>query len=237
MQSTKKAIHRKINQPSRYSSALDLDTDIQHLIVALQRSVEKWRLILDDCGKDRGADDCALCQIFNIRQSVFSNEECVGCPVFIATDKKFCEKTPYAEWVEHQRITHKSPLREFRKIECDECRKIAEREKSFLNGLLEMFVRGIGVGRDTQTANNKQKQTTITKITVSPGDVVLCVTGRRYVIRSKARFKTSNKDLIPVVFIGDSSKESATEIHPDAILRKIGIECEGAGVKFVYVEE
>lgn len=64
---------------------------------ALEQSINHWKRMRD--GKPRKNEwpidmDCSLCKRF--KNSFYELEkECVGCPIFIKTGKKYCYKTPY----------------------------------------------------------------------------------------------------------------------------------------------
>ena len=59
---------------------------------ALQDSILKWEKIVAGTGEDRGADNCALCQMFNLGRPMA--DRCQGCPVHAHTGKQFCRGTP-----------------------------------------------------------------------------------------------------------------------------------------------
>lgn len=59
---------------------------------ALKGSIEKWRLIVEEGGEDRGYLNCPLCERFN------TGFGCGGCPVAVRTEHYFCDGSPFQEW-------------------------------------------------------------------------------------------------------------------------------------------
>lgn len=67
---------------------------------ALEESIKKWEKIVDGTGSDKSADNCSLCQRFMF----YSFDDCQRndgekCPVYEATGKKYCNNTPYRDWI------------------------------------------------------------------------------------------------------------------------------------------
>lgn len=60
-------------------------------LTALQGSIKKWEGILEGTVKDKGTDNCPLCQ-------KFYDKLCEGCPVSSFTGEKYCYDTPYEDW-------------------------------------------------------------------------------------------------------------------------------------------
>jgi len=100
----------------------------EQTLKALKESIKEWSKIIDRTGGDEGTRNCPLCDIF------YENN-CNGCPIKEKTGEDCCYGTPYDDWIEHHDKEHDLlfPL----KIECDECKEIAERELEFLEMLLE----------------------------------------------------------------------------------------------------
>ena len=105
---------------------------------ALQKSIKKWQRIVDGTGVDDGCHNCALCEVF-----YYAPEgECLECPVFIKTEKRFCHQTPYDEWSNHQEDEHSNEV-DYpeagvpHSIKCPTCERLAEKEVKFLKGLLD----------------------------------------------------------------------------------------------------
>lgn len=72
---------------------------------ALKKSIVKWQKIHDKikAGKDYDWPDrlnCPLCRLFNDEQGAGYSEIrcCNGCPIRIATGRRFCNETPYANF-------------------------------------------------------------------------------------------------------------------------------------------
>jgi len=96
---------------------------------ALDKSIEKWEKIVDGTGVDDGINNCALCVQY---QDFF----CEGCPVYEKTEITGCKNTPYTEWESHWENNHLKGFDFFpRKIMCDECKKLAQKELDFLRSL------------------------------------------------------------------------------------------------------
>ena len=60
------------------------------VIEALEGSIRKWQGIVAGTEVDKGAQNCALCQMFLLRR-----KSCKGCPVSAATGHSGCRQTPY----------------------------------------------------------------------------------------------------------------------------------------------
>jgi len=107
---------------------------------ALKSSIKKWEAIARGEGQDDGAFNCALCQLFHPDFAPCvdcSMCGCLLCPVGKRTGKSGCRGTPYEEWESHHRRKHPETADELtRKVLCDECRRIAQKEMNFLQSLL-----------------------------------------------------------------------------------------------------
>ena len=62
---------------------------------ALVASIAKWSFVAYKNKKERGWEDCSLCDLFR------ENRNCEGCPVAEATGRPGCLNTPYEAWREH----------------------------------------------------------------------------------------------------------------------------------------
>jgi hypothetical protein len=49
-------------------------------------------------GEDVGADYCALCHLFN-HDEMRKSKQCLKCPIYADTGKRYCEGTPYTDGV------------------------------------------------------------------------------------------------------------------------------------------
>ena len=58
---------------------------------ALEGSIRKWERIVAGKGRDLGAENCPLCELF-IRNG------CFGCPVSDETHRPSCHNSPYDQW-------------------------------------------------------------------------------------------------------------------------------------------
>lgn len=88
---------------------------------ALQGSVEKWRKIIAGTGSDEGTDNCPLCHLFY-------KHNCYGCHVYEASGEKYCNNTPYEDWIGDGGCDYVHS--------CPTCRRNAYRELKFLEKLL-----------------------------------------------------------------------------------------------------
>lgn len=77
------------------------------------------------------ADDCALCEKFN---ALDNQTSCVGCPVFAATGKPFCEGTPFETASLHRRYWYFASSQNYR-ARAAAFRKAARAELAFLESL------------------------------------------------------------------------------------------------------
>lgn len=64
---------------------------------ALKGSIQKWERIVEGTGRNYGAVDCPLCELFNR----YEHDLCAGCPVSESTGRLGCGGTPY----ENYRVT------------------------------------------------------------------------------------------------------------------------------------
>jgi hypothetical protein len=86
------------------------------VLAALNGSIKKWEDLV--VSGDHGGDpsDCPLCGLFNNAPDT-TPEDCIGCPVFEHTGKKYCAGTPCARHVtdradSSETIRRRSALRE-----------------------------------------------------------------------------------------------------------------------------
>ena len=96
---------------------------------ALKASIAKWernQTVQTAKEVDLGPSYCPLCLLFNTYAMKIneSDDNCVGCPVFEKTKKKFCRGTPYDD-VEVSRFTS-----------AEDIRRLAVKETEFLKSLL-----------------------------------------------------------------------------------------------------
>ena len=98
---------------------------------ALNGSIKKWEKIVTGEEVDKGGYNCPLCQMTR------NDENCERCPVYQSGDDDMrdeCGFTPYTDWGVHHDSKHGIGLP--RKLLCDTCRKIAQKELDFLKSLL-----------------------------------------------------------------------------------------------------
>ena len=88
---------------------------------ALEGSIAKWQSIVEGTGKDNGAQNCPLCQLF-----YYKLDTCKGCPVMDRTGQTTCLGSPYAEWAFARKNHSDNHVRT----------AIARKELAFLKGLL-----------------------------------------------------------------------------------------------------
>ena len=96
---------------------------------ALKGSVKKHEDILAGTGRDKGNENCPLCQLF-------WKDSCQGCPIFNKTGVKFCNYTPYDKWEQHIVNVRKMDLVNGDIIYCPECERLVKLEIEFLKSLL-----------------------------------------------------------------------------------------------------
>lgn len=87
---------------------------------ALEGSIEKWRQIAYENGKDYGTENCPLCKMFFINGS----RDCTGCPVRDKTGRMLCHGSPYEAWA----YSHKKHIPSVKK-------QLAVAELKFLRSL------------------------------------------------------------------------------------------------------
>ena len=94
---------------------------------ALEGSIAKWQSIVDGTGKDFGAENCPLCQLF-----YYQVDQCNGCPVAAKTGKVLCMGSSYAEEWKDSRKKYYGTRAEYK------ARRIAaaQNELDFPKGLL-----------------------------------------------------------------------------------------------------
>ena len=63
-------------------------------------SIAKWEGIVAGTHEDGGANDCPLCQRFNLWLSEDPRVGCDGCPIYEHTQQTGCGGTPYDEFEE-----------------------------------------------------------------------------------------------------------------------------------------
>ena len=99
----------------------------------LLKSIEKWEKS-DYKFDDNGKVNCELCKQYYGDDITIPT--CKGCLVFKKTGVRKCGKTPYEEWIVHQKGRHglyKVPYF----IHCKECSRLKEKEAKFLRSLLK----------------------------------------------------------------------------------------------------
>lgn len=86
---------------------------------ALEASIKHWQEIAEVSTPDQvkiGPYDCALCQMFNIYDDEFDEENCIDCPVNHSTGKRYCNGSPFEKvWQTSQSwIAGKTTVEDFR---------------------------------------------------------------------------------------------------------------------------
>ena len=95
---------------------------------ALVGSCKKWLDIARGKGVDESAENCPLCKMF------LAHDDCDGCPIFEHTGRRTCKKTPYWNWIDHQKKVHNSNSALV--VLCPKCASLAWREFMSLANLL-----------------------------------------------------------------------------------------------------
>lgn len=97
---------------------------------ALEKSIKKWQDIVDEKEVDKGTLNCALCEKYRVKGS------CSSCPVSEKSERSECRKTPYEFWIVHQKFKHSYRWSPY-KVQCPECKLLAQEELDFLISLRE----------------------------------------------------------------------------------------------------
>jgi len=92
---------------------------------AIEGSIAKWRKIVAGEERDRGINDCPLCEMYDVN--------CSECPIGVKTGAKYCEGTPYIQWLEHQEVKTCECSRLM--ASCPACKRAAEAMLRWLEGL------------------------------------------------------------------------------------------------------
>ena len=100
----------------------------QEVIDVLKDLIQKWELIVKGRRGENGILKDLLCKIF-------LKTSCVGCPIFKKTSFEACFKTPYSDWLEHHDEFHHFSYP--RRVRCEKCHEIAQKELNFLKNLLK----------------------------------------------------------------------------------------------------
>jgi len=96
---------------------------------ALEKSIKKWKAIVQGLGVDKGVLDCELCRKY------LSIHACSQkCPVKMRVGTYGCRSTPYMKWASHQHIKHNQYIHPYY-IRCPVCKKLATKELNFLKSL------------------------------------------------------------------------------------------------------
>lgn len=99
----------------------------QEVIDALKVFISNWGFMVKGRRSEKSIIKNLLCQIF-------LKTSCVGCPIFQKTFFEACLKTPYADWLEHHNEFHHFSYP--RRVRCEKCCEIAQKELDFLKNLL-----------------------------------------------------------------------------------------------------
>jgi hypothetical protein len=112
---------------------------------ALEGSIKKWEAIVARTGKDRGAYNCPLCELFYNCESPHEegvlpeHDMCWGCPVSTRTGQRACGHTPYPEWSDEAARVYDSDFRTLRmggwSATTDKLLDLAKQELEFLKSL------------------------------------------------------------------------------------------------------
>lgn len=106
--------------------------EYNEVIDAIEQSTKKWIKISHNMKHDKGANDCALCNLF-------IEDSCNECPISSSTTtKNACHGTPVEKWFRHQSTYHNHRYweNEYRVNDCDICKQIALEEALFIYSLL-----------------------------------------------------------------------------------------------------
>lgn len=102
----------------------------------LRRTIDKkWIPIVNEKGVDNGNENCHLCRNFQ-------GQGCSGCPIKRETGRSGCKETPYDDWNSHHCMEHHKVVAAFpRKVECPECKEIAQKEVDWLEALYKKCIK------------------------------------------------------------------------------------------------
>lgn len=93
--------------------------------ISISNSVKKWEDIVNEVGIDNGYLNCPLCQEY-YDENTFS---CGDCPIVKKSGEQHCWNTPYVEWKNHIENEHNNNEK---KIYCEKCKELAQKELDFL---------------------------------------------------------------------------------------------------------
>lgn len=99
---------------------------------ALNGSIKKWEGIVAGRVADKGPENCPLCMKFHRPPNNYFY--CNGCPVREATRRRFCNGTPYQDWL--KALKKNRPEFGDNKATDDETVMCAVLELEFLKSLL-----------------------------------------------------------------------------------------------------
>lgn len=77
-------------------SRQDINDLLYDIVIHTEKSITKWKNILDGKGQDLGFSNCALCQRCQRRGDIIP--ECTKCPVMWVSGRIGCKNTPYNDW-------------------------------------------------------------------------------------------------------------------------------------------
>jgi hypothetical protein len=100
---------------------------------ALRKSIAHWKRLATSQrrqGDAPTADNCALCLIYSLPESVKEKDNCAGCPVYAATGRRRCRSTPFYAAADEWHHTW------FYDLVTPEFRRLAGLELKFLRSLL-----------------------------------------------------------------------------------------------------
>ena len=109
---------------------------------ALKKSIKKWERIVKGKGTDKGPHNCALCKFYhNHKQPALFKYWCINdgekCPIFQATGRKSCNRSPYEKWEKHHELEHQCYDSDPLHIECEKCLELAIHEWAFLKSFIK----------------------------------------------------------------------------------------------------
>lgn len=106
----------------------------EETLEALLGSINKWQKIVDGTETEKGPYNCALCQLFQTPVDDANDFDCVGCPVYSCTGHKYCENTPYIQWLRFRGSA--IDLSKGYRATTKRQRELAQAELDFLKSLL-----------------------------------------------------------------------------------------------------
>lgn len=89
---------------------------------ALHGSIKKWQAIVDGTGEELGSINCPLCHLFLYDENQIrlqNGKACLNCPIYEKTEVKFCEGTPYYNYIDASEEDEEEDMIKYAKAELE----------------------------------------------------------------------------------------------------------------------